>query len=216
MERYLTIAKVNLKYQFFPHMLAAVLLCILSPLIMGVENLDSYQTAKIIDMFLSVIGIILMVPVFLGDEDKNIRELCYSKKESMAVVHGIRLLESLIVMVVIYVGFLFFLNSRNCEFPYALYLYGAISNGLFVGGIGLFVYAAFDLMPLAYMVPIMYYVVNVGGGRKYLGHFYLFSLMSRESADKIYLLMGGVILTIAAFLIRDCRVMKYKPVKTLR
>lgn len=206
MERYLYIAKVNLKYQLWPHALAALLLCVISPLLMGVENLDSQQTAKIIDVYLCLLGIILLVPVFWGDDDHNIRDLCASKMEPMFFVHLIRLLESFILLVALLVGYLLFLKSRNCCFAFDAYLFGAVANCLFLGGLGVAIYGISDLMPVAYMIPILYYILCFGLGGKHLGKFYLFSLSYEGSKDKIYLLAGGILLTAIGLWARNWKV----------
>lgn len=205
MERYFTIARINFRYQLFPHALTAIVLCLIAPLLMGVKNLDAGQTAKIVDMYLSLLGIVLFVPIFLGDEDKNIRDLVSSKKESISVIHGIRLMESLLILTGILLGFLLFLKYENCLFTVGRYLYAAMANCLFLGGMGIFVYAVSDLMPLAYMLPVMYYVMCFGAGKKYLGNFYLFSLMSGNIENKLYLLVLGIVMIAAGIYIRSAK-----------
>jgi len=80
MERYLKIANVNLKFNLFPHMIVGICLCLVTPLIMGVKNLDSVNTAKILDVYVSLLGIIVLVPIFMPEEDEDIKDLIKSKK----------------------------------------------------------------------------------------------------------------------------------------
>ena len=90
MERNLQIAKVNLKYNLLPHVVICFLFIIAAPAMMGIENLNQYQTAQVLEMFVSLFGIILFIPQFLPDQDKNIRDLLESKKESILKIQFIR------------------------------------------------------------------------------------------------------------------------------
>jgi len=201
-ERYLRISRVNLKHHLLPHIIAALGLCFLAPFIMGVRNLDKYNTAKLLDVYLSLLGIVMLVPVFLPDQDKDIRELIRSKRESIVVIHFIRIGQALIVLSIIVLSFLMFLQKSNCIFPFGSYLYGTISNCIFLGGLGVFIYSIIDNIAVAYMVPLMYYISCYGGGKKYLGKFYLFSMFKGDIEDKIYLLVVGLAMLIAGILIR--------------
>lgn len=205
MERYLKIAKINFKFNLLPHILVGIALCIMAPFLMGVKNLDAPNTAKILDVYLSLLGIILLVPLFLPDQDKDIRDVIESKSTSMTVNHLIRLGIEIVALVLIISGFMVYLKSGNCEFPYGSYLYGTIANCVFLGGLGLMVYAVVDNLPVGYMVPVLYYILCYGAGKRYLGKFYLFSMMQNRIEDKIYLLCAGIIMMLIGILYRRKR-----------
>lgn len=172
---------------------------------MGVRNLDLYFTAKILDTYVSLLGIVLLVPLFLPDQDKDIRELIRSKKESMEVLHFIRIGQAILILFIFVASFLLFLQKGNCTFPFGKYFYGTISNCIFLGGIGVLIYSFLDNIAIAYMVPIMYYLLCYGGSRKFLGKFYLFSMINGRLEDKIYLLIVGLAMIIVGILIRKRR-----------
>lgn len=203
-ERYLSITKVNLKYHLFPHITVAAILCMISPFIMGVRNLDILNTAKVLEIYISLLGIVLLVPVFLPDQDKDIRELIKSKRESVEVLHVLRIGLALLVLSIFIICFLIFLRKGNCVFPFGRYLYGTMASCIFLGGLGVFIYSFVDKLPVAYMIPILYYIMCYGGGEKYLGRFYVFSMLDGTVGDKIYLLAAGFIMILAGILIRDC------------
>jgi hypothetical protein len=205
MERYLNIAKVNLKFNLLPHIIAIMLLMLLSPAIIGISNLDSLQAAKVVDFYVSLFGIILCVPLFIPDEDYSIRELVQSKKESMFVVQGIRIVEEVVLLLVSLVLFLLLMKQQGSSFPYYQYLYGGIANCLFLGGLGIISYGIVDNLAVAYMIPILYYVMCMGGSKRYLGKFYLFSMMGGSVEDKIYLLMTGVVMIVLGIVIRNVK-----------
>lgn len=199
MERYLKISKVNLKYNLLPHLLICIVLCLAAPLFMGTKNLEQYQVAKIVECYLSLYGIILLIPVFIPDMNRDIRDLTASKKESMALLHVIRIIWSLLFITIISFVFLLYLKQENCTFDFGMLLYGMMANALFLGGMGVFVFALSDQVVFAYMIPLMYYVANYGAGYKHLGNFWLFSMQSGNGIlGKNYLLISGIILLIGA------------------
>lgn len=204
MERYINIARVNLKYFYFSHILAALIICLISPLIMGVKNLDPRNTAKILEVYISLLGIILLVPVFYPDQDLDIRDLIRSKKESLSTLHILRTMEAFVFLISIVFGFLVFLKINHCSFPLVEYLYGTLASCIFLGGMGIFVYSMIDNLPIAYMVPMLYYMLCFGTGKKYLGKFYLFSMLSGTVADKIYLWVAGMGMLAIGIFVRGC------------
>ena len=66
-EQCLEIARVNRRHNLLPHIAAAVVLCLMAPLLMGVKNLTEPQVAKIAEFYLSFLGVSLFVPLFLPD-----------------------------------------------------------------------------------------------------------------------------------------------------
>lgn len=202
MERYLNIAKVYLRFQFFPHIAVAILLCVVSPFITGTENLDYLSCAKILEMYVSLLGIILFVPVFYPDQDKEIKDLILSKKESISTLHVIRMIQAALILGLLVYLYLAYLRIGNCQFPFAKYYYGTLSTCIFLGGIGVLSYSIIDNISVAYAIPILYYMLCYGSGNKYLGKFYLFSMMTGTVEDKIYLMLGGILMIVIGVVIR--------------
>lgn len=206
MEKYLKIAKVNLKFNLFPHIIAAVCLCLISPLFMGVRNLDALNTAKILDVYVSLLGIVLLVPIFIPEQDKDINDLIRSKKEKISVNYLIRILQATIFLIITICAFLLYLKSGECIFDFGQYFYGTISTCIFLGGLGILVYAIVDNIAVGYMVPTLYYILCYGAGNKYLGNFYLFSMLQGNVSDKKYLLIAGILMIATGIFYRSKRV----------
>lgn len=202
MERYLSIWNVNLKYNMFTHIIITILLSLISPFIIGLENLDQYQTAKVLELFVGLFGIILFIPVFIPDQNRNIRDLIESKKEDISLLHIVRFLQAMLCLGAIVSIFLFYLKAEQCSFEFSKYFFGTIANCLFLGGMGMFFFSIFDNLVIAYMVPILYYIMNYGAGGKYLGKFYLFSMMNGSILNKYYLLVCGLVLIVISIMYR--------------
>lgn len=204
-EKYLQIAKEYLKHHYAGHLLAALIFCGAAPLIVGMEALDVRQSAQVMEMYLSMIGIILLVPMFWPDQNKDIRDLLASKETPVLQIHFVRLLEALMVLAVMIVGFLLWMRHGECTFEFAKCYWGTFATCIFMGGMGVFIYGIFDNLPVAYMIPMVYYICNYGAGKKYLGPFSLFTMMAGSYTEKIWIGTAGVILLTAGILWRDLK-----------
>lgn len=196
MERYLQIGKVNIRFNLFPHLLIALAFLCLSPFLMGVENLDAGSTAKVLEMYVALLGIILLTPIFLPEQDKDIRDLVGAKYTSAAAVTIIRILEAFVFLVIFIGAYVFMLKQNHCTFPEMKFCFGTLAEAVFLGGMGLCAYRIFDQIAVAYMLPMVYYMINFGGGKKYLGRFYLFTMVYGSYQEKIYLAAAGVLFII--------------------
>lgn len=193
MERYLKIANINWKHHLFPYVVISFLLCMAAPLFMGTKNLDVYQTAKVIEMYLSFLGILLLIPVFLPDVNQSAAEVIRTKKEPMMTLYHIRILQGLLLVVLFGIGFLIYLKRGGCMFSVSAGMLTLFANTCFLGGIGMLAFSLTDQIVFAYMLPIFYYVLNIGAGAKYLGKFYLFSMQTGHLSDKFFLLIAGIL-----------------------
>ena len=68
MGKYVEIAKVQLEYNIWKHLCISLFLLAVSPLFLGVSNLDPEQSARVLEIYVALIGIILFVPVFLPEQ----------------------------------------------------------------------------------------------------------------------------------------------------
>lgn len=196
MVRYLQIGKVNLRLSLLPNLLLSVVLLLLSPLVMGVENLDASRTAAVLEMFVALIGIILITPIILPEQNKDIRDLVEAKYTSITVILLIRLIEAIVSLAILIGGYTIFLRLNHCDFPPVPFYLGTLAEALFVGGIGFCAYSIFNQIAIAYMLPIVYYIVSISPGKQLLKNFYLFSMRYGSYREKYYLAMVGVILIV--------------------
>lgn len=193
MVRFFLIARSNLKNNLFPQLLIASAFLLLTPFLMGVSNLNATNTARVLEMYVALIGIILLTPVFLPEQDKDIRELVGTKFTNMAIVTLIRVLEAGSCVVILIGIFLLVLKQNQCIFPLGRFLCGTIAEAFFLGGMGLCAYAIFDQIAIAYMLPMVYYLINMSGA-KYVKDFFLFSMSKGSYREKYYLAVTGLLL----------------------
>jgi len=192
--KYTQIAKVNLKNNLLPHLLISFVMLGLSPLLMGVENLNAANTAKVLEMYVALIGIILLTPIFLPEQNKDLKELVEAKFTTMSSVYIVRVCESLICLMILVGGYIFLLQHNSCSFPVMKFFLGTLSEAIFLGGMGLFTYSLFDQIAIAYMLPIMFYILSIGGGKKLMKDYYLFSMIYGGFEEKVYLVITGLLM----------------------
>ena len=188
----LEIAKINLRHNSLFSIASAVILCLLVPLLTGTANLDRSSAALPLEMFVSLIGIVLLTPIFQPEQNEEIDDLISSKYCSMGKVHWIRVVYSLMAAVVLIVLFAGYMRIQGCDVTPALVL-GTAADALFLGSIGMLTSALSDSTVIGYMPPLLYYVLNISVGPK-LGCFYLFSMTAGDYSTKFWLFAAGTLM----------------------
>lgn len=203
MERYLKLTKIISCYHLRAYIILAVLYILVTPLFMGTENLNMYESANAVECYVSLLGVILLVAVWAPDCNLSIREVIRSKKEPMMVQYLIRLGLLYAVMMLLGGFFLQFLKMGNCQFPFLKMYWTFVANATFLGGMGMFLFALTDQAAFSYMLPLAYYAANFGLGGKKLGYFYLFSMQEGRIKEKMYLFASGMVFLMGGILIRQ-------------
>lgn len=204
METYWQIEKVNLKHHVPLHFLVCILLLAVSPLLMGVENLTAEDTAKVLEHYAALTGIIMITPIFLPEQDKNLREVVCAKYVDSAWVYLVRLLGNIFFLALLLGSYMLMLRAGGCTFPAVTYFLGTLAEMLFLGGLGLCLYGMADNLVAGYMAPMVYYVSALGSGPKYLRLLYPFSMSAGSYREK-YCLFAAAALLIGAGIFFRCR-----------
>ena len=174
----------------------AVLLCLVTPLLIGTANLDRNSSAMPLEMFISLIGIVLLTPVFQPEQNEEIDDLVSSKYCSTAKVHLIRIVYSAGIIALLICVFTVYMKLQSCDVALVLAL-GTIADAILLGSMGLLTSALTGNTVIGYMPPLLYYVLNIGRGPK-LGSFYLFSMITGNYTAKLWLFAAGLIIIIFA------------------
>lgn len=174
----------------------------MAPLVAGVENLSQIETAQLLDFYAVLPGMILLIPVFFPEQNQDIRDLIRSKYTSTGSIYLIRILLSALVMVLLTAAFLWMLKRGGCSFPAGKFFPAALSGMIFLGGLGAAAYALSGNPVIGYMASLAYYLFSFGTGEKYLGNWFLFSLVRESYTEKRYLAVTGIILLLASVWIR--------------
>lgn len=199
-QKILKIFSVNLRHHFVLPFLAALGVLVAAFIIFGVTGLTEQEAAQPLELLVSWVGPVLLTPIFLPEQNREIRDVVRSKRTDYRVICGIRAgysVAALILCVSLYIGLL---QLNECQVSGRL-LFGAVATALFLGAVGLFSAGISDNAAVGYMAAMMYYLVNYGM-RDRLGVFYLFGMRGGEYAGKGWLAAGAICLIFAALGIR--------------
>ncbi len=179
MEKYLSVGGRFLCRQYAPHLLLVLLFCLMSGFFVSFRNLNASQAAKVMEMYLAFTGILLMTPLFMPEQDREIWLLERSKAMPLWQLYLVRVLEALVFLAVVVAIFVFLMKKGGSVFPVGKLWLGAFAEILFLGSIGFFVSGITNQAVLGYMVSVLYFVANIGAS-KYLGKFALFQMMKGD------------------------------------
>lgn len=202
-KKYLLIAAANLRRNFLAHIVLSVLLLLITPAIFGIANLDAKTAAIPLEMFVALMGTVLLTPVFLPEQQKEIRELVESRYTGQNSICLVRIAIGILTLLLLISGFVLYMKLNGCEFEVLPFILGTFAGALFLGALGLFSYGVSDSIVTGYMVPMVYYMLNMFSGSEHLGKLYLFSMARGSFKEKYWLFGTGVLLIILALLVKS-------------
>lgn len=196
----LKILCVNLKHNFLIHFCIAVSIALLTPVIFSICSLDATASAKPLEMLLPFIGTVLLTPVFLPEQNEEIRDVIRSKKTDYLTVCLIRVIYSILAIAVIIAIFVLVMKWYACDVT-AKHLLGSFASSLFLGTVGFMIAGLSGNVSAGYMAAMVYYAANIGLKDK-LGICFLFSMYSGGAFSvKYWLIIISVLCMALVFLI---------------
>lgn len=193
-----------IRFQYMPHLLLVLVFCLGSGFVVSFRNLAASQSAKVMEMYVIFIGILLFTPLFMPEQDREIWQLEQSRKTPMWQLYSIRILLATVMLLAIVSVFVGVLWSQGSEIEVWSLWSGSVCEILFLGSIGFAVSGMTNQVILGYMAAVMYYAVNIGNS-KIFGPFALFQ-MSRGNYDfRMEMLLITVVLLTAGIVIRERR-----------
>lgn len=202
-KKYFQIAWVNVRHNFLPHFALSILLLAITPAVFGTANLTNAAAYVPLEMFTALIGIVLMTPVFLPEQEKEIRDVVEVKYTNQNIIYIIRITSAALTMLILISCFVFYMKLNGCIFDTDLIIFGTFAGSLFLGSLGLFSYGASENIAFGYMIPMGYYILNMLGGKKYFGNFYLFSMIQGSFSEKYWLMAASFLLIISVLLLKN-------------
>ena len=193
------ILSVNLRHNFIPHLVIALVIAFLTQVLFGIASLDGREAAQPLERLLSLAGTVLLTPVFLPEQNENIRDLIRSKRTDYLAVCLIRLTYSIFFLAVIIGSFTVIMQYRECEVTIRHFV-GGLSSALFLGSLGFFFAGISQNTIIGYMVSLIYYISNFAL-KDELKNFFLFSMSAGSFTEKYWLLGGSMVLFVVTFVL---------------
>ena len=200
--RYSEIAKTQVKLTLRINLLLAVTVLFITPFIFGINNLDNTTSAFVLERFVSLTGIIMLTPVFLPEQDKNISELVESKYTPMTGVYLIRFILAAVSLLLLISGFMFIMMLMSCEFDIFKFIFGTFATAFLLGALGFIAYAVSDNIIAGYLLSLGYYVFNMFSNDEQLKNMYLFTLGQNGLTEKYWLFGIGTAFVFAGILFK--------------
>lgn len=191
---------VNLKHNFPVHFILAVVVAVLTPVVFSINSLDARASAQPLEMLLSFIGAILLTPIFLPEQNQEIRDVVRSKKTDYLIVCLIRVIYSVVAVMLITGVFVLIMKHCECDVTWK-HFFAGFASSLFLGTVGFSVAGLSSSVSAGYMASMVYYSANIGLKDK-LGICYLFSMYSgNKFSDKYLLILLSVTIIAIVFVI---------------
>lgn len=196
LEIYGNILKINLRRQYPWPALAAAALLVLTKLIFNIDALEGTAVAQPLEMLMVWIGPALLVPVFLPEQNPEIRDVVRARKTSHLHICILRILYSTLTVVLMTLLFTGIMKAGESQIlPY--HIWGSICSALLLGALGLAAAGISGNAAGGFMVCMLYYLASYGMGRR-LGVFSLFSMSKGQMNGKGWQLLTAVVLVVAA------------------
>ncbi len=196
-------AKINFRHNSLLSFVVSVILLLFIPVIAGTANLDKYESAIPLEMFVSLIGIVMLTPIFQPEQNTDIDDLVSSKYVCTAKIHLIRTIYSIIILSILICIFAWYMNICNCSITLSLVM-GTIYEAIFLGSLGMITSSICSSTIIGYMIPIVFYALNYGMGSK-LKNYYLFSMTIGQFKPKIYMLITGILFIAGAIILKEIK-----------
>lgn len=200
--RYLTIIRKNFWINLGPNALMALPLLLLTPILFGINDLDSTASSKVLEQFVALIGIILITPIFRPEQQKDLREVVEAKYTSQTGIYLVRILTAMLMVLFFITCMVAVMKVNNCSFQVKDIIFGTLCTSLFLGVMGLFICAVSDQMILGYMIPMGYFIFNLFTADKYVQKFYLFSMTRGRMEEKYWLLSAVTFMLLGTIVIK--------------
>lgn len=200
LSRYLWIFRINLWLSHGVNMLIALLFLVLAPAIFSINNLDYSESARLVEQYVSVIGIFLLTAIFKPESDHAIREVVESKYTWQIGIYLTRIGMAITTIILFITGFVFCLKANNSMVLLWDYIFATFCTTLFLGSMGFIVYGISDQLILGYMAPVGYIMLNLYTGNRYVKIFYLYSLMKGSMDEKYWLLIGAILMVLVTLI----------------
>ncbi len=196
-EIYGGIIRTNLRRQYLWPALAAVVLLILTRLVFNLNALEGEEVAKPLEMLMIWIGPALLVPVFLPEQNPEIRDVVRTRKIDYMQICVLRILYSALTVVVLTLVFAGIMRAGESQIL-LYHIWGSICSALLLGAVGLTVAGLGGGASGGFMASMIYYLASYGLGRR-LGALSLFSMSKGQMSGKGWQLLLAAVLVTAAF-----------------
>ncbi len=166
----------EIKHHIYSPIITSFIVYLLIFVLFGLVELKKDIVIMIVERFLPLMGIVLISPCFQYEMDYGIGDVIRSKSTSILTTYSLRLILRIFIYGVLTFLFIALIKVTDSQVEMVLYFFQSFSLGLLLGSLGFFAFGISSNLIGAYLVPILYYLLNWMPNWKALGDFYLFRL----------------------------------------
>lgn len=190
----INIIKYNIKIIFNINILTAVAMVLISPLLFNYEQLNYGDIAIIGEMYLVLLGILLIPHLTNIESIVGISSITTSKAFKQSTIYVFRICINIIVILALVLVTTTFAVVQKSTFPLIEIWLGISISALYFGLVGLTITNIFSNTIAGYLVAFSYYMFELFTKGKFTGNLYALSLLKTSFAEKYYLLAICVVL----------------------
>jgi hypothetical protein len=197
----LSVIKYNIKILFGLNLLAAIALVVLTPFFFSLKLLSPIEMAKVGELYLSIVGILLFPFLINIEERDNVYELIIIKRTPHVYIFILRLIIFTLITLLMFQGIASLAEFQGSSFITFEFTSGVGISALFLGMIGITVVNLTNELSAGYLSSFAYFVFEWFTKGKYTKDFYLQSLLIGSFNEKYNILALSIVLVIVNLII---------------
>lgn len=202
MRKVLLISWSFIKHFYKWHLLLAISMLLISTVFISYDNLSVIGSAGVIEIYGTLLGIILFAPLIYPEQDKGLWELEKSKKTSMVLHYVIRVVCASLTCVIGISVMLILLHMGNSDIYVWKMMAGGVAELLLIGSISYFFSMITNNVIIGYMVSTVYYVINLTNSNLF-GKISLFHMKSGDYTFIWIMYLVSIAILIGGTFIRE-------------
>ena len=181
---YVNVAKYNLKFNYLPHILLALALTAFTPVLFSITALDAEMVAYPLELSLPFLGVILLTPIYSFEKDRGTLDTIRVRNMPYLLICVMRIVIGMVILALLTGGFVWVMGLLESQVSIANVL-ATYANSIFLGGLGIIAASISGNQIIGYMMPVLYYVMDLMGGMK---DFTMFSMLRKGTMEGKWIL----------------------------
>lgn len=204
-KNYLSLIKVNNKIWLRKNLVLAIILMIFTPIVFYIKTIDSKAAATILDVYLPLVGIVMIGSIFSPEEKGNVLETVRCRTIDYSFIYLLRMLLGILSTFCIIAFGVFILQMLGGDFPWGKFLYGSFVTALYLGSVAVLVSSITNESIVGYLAGIGYVIMEIATRGEYTKKLYIHSMTTNSFEEKKNVLALGIIFLVASIIINKIR-----------
>ncbi|WP_425446491.1 hypothetical protein [Dethiothermospora halolimnae] len=202
------LGRYNIKILCNLNILAAFIIILLTPALFSLKRLSYGEISRIGEMYLPILGVILLTYIGRIEEENNVEQLIYIREVSNLFIFVIRLVLIMTLIFMMILGIILIARLQGGIFSIWKVTFGIFISSVYFGMIGLTVANITEKLSAGYLVSFSYFAFEFFTLGKYTKEFFVLSLIKGNFSNKY-----NILILILMFLILNFVMINRKGIK---